>query len=79
MLVNFSEVHELLDNPDSLTKDQLIAIRGIFTVASISTNCDFLKAAIETGKLNKDEIFHLMAIDDLIKELLTKVYPNRKW
>ena len=64
---------------ESMTKEQLLAVKTGMALVGIQTKAAFLNVALENGKLTVEEAHQLQAMDDIMREMLHKAYPNGGW
>lgn len=63
----------------AMSTEQRLALDAGLALLSIHLNANFLSVALESGKLSRDDQTTLLATKNILKEMLQKAFPNRKW
>ena len=64
---------------EALTDEEFAEARGRMTLASIGHACRFLDVAFSNHPVTNDDLSTVLAVDKVLRELLTSHFPNRKW
>jgi hypothetical protein len=79
-MINLDELKKLTPEQwESMSREQLLAVKTGMALVGIETKATFLNVALDNGKLTVDDAHQLQAIDEIMRETLQRVFPNGGW
>lgn len=74
------DIHNLTQEKiEALSDEEFAEARGRMALASIVHACKFLDVAFSNHPVTRDDLSTVLAVDKVLRELLTAHYPGRKW
>ena len=64
---------------ESMSKEQMLTIRTGIALVGIQTKSSFINVALEDGELTVEDAHQLQAMDEIMREMLERIYPNGGW